>query len=497
MIVFTARLYQEHKGMHEIKRLSTQYEAESIANFLVAFRTTYQEIFLRNHASLNKQNIDFLPVRTTNEIAKIFSSLSTKSKISTVSDRPRNPINLANKRQLEVINYFKTHKDKESYFQAINDVYYYSQPLYITKKCLKCHGSKEEAPKIIKENYDLAYDYELGDLRGIIDIEVRQTKLGELLESNHQKRELYVFLLLLLILAVTFIYTKYNMKLSQQILNTTQELEKVNHTLEDRIKEEIEKNRAKDQKLFQQSRLAQMGELISMIAHQWRQPLSTISSTVINMQAKIQMGRFDFERKEDIIACQEFLEEKLENIDGYVQGLSTTIDDFRNFYNPNKERKVISINEPIEKSLDIIKNSLLSKGIRLETVYQSSKMFAMADSELMQVFLNILKNAEDNFKEKELNHPTIVVKTYDIKDGVCVEISDNGGGIPHEIITKIFDPYFSTKNEKNGTGLGLYMSKTIIEEHHDGMLEVENRGEGVTFIITIKDTHLFPKSMLT
>jgi signal transduction histidine kinase len=216
-----------------------------------------------------------------------------------------------------------------------------------------------------------------------------------------------------------------------------------------------------------------MGEMISMIAHQWRQPLGTISSTIINIQAKINMEKFDLDKKEDVIACQTFIEKKLENIDEYVQGLSTTIDDFRNFYNPNKERKVVSINEPIQKSLDIIKTSLHTKGISLQESYNSSKTFAMADGELMQVFLNILKNAQDNFKEKETPHPMISIKTFDIDNGVCAEISDNGGGISEEVKAKIFDPYFSTKSEKNGTGLGLYMSKTIVEEHHDGILEVE------------------------
>ncbi len=248
----------------------------------------------------------------------------------------------------------------------------------------------------------------------------------------------------------------------------------------------IEKLRERDKQLLQQSRLAQMGEMISMIAHQWRQPLGTISSTIINMQLKFMMGKFELETKEGIDACQLFIEEKLKNIESYVQSLSTTIDDFRNFYNPNKKKKVLPIKNPLQKSMNIIKTSMKSDGIMIEESYRSNKEILMADSELMQVFLNIFKNAQDNFREKDIADATIMIQTRDTKEGIMVEISDNGGGIPKKIIEKVFNPYFSTKNEKNGTGLGLYMSKTIIEEHHRGKLTVQNRDKGVCFTIKLK-----------
>ena len=485
MMMFSVKLYDEQRSTNKIKELSIKYEVESIADFLVAFRTTYQDIFIKNHMKLDKSNIDFLPVRTTNEIARIFSTLNTQSKIQTVSERPRNPKNMANKRQLEVIKHFKKNKKSEPTFKVIGDKYYYSQPLFITNRCLKCHGEKEEAPAIIRDNYDSAYGYKLGELRGIIDIEVSQTKLGLLLDENNDKRFFYVFLLMSMILTVGFIYARYSIKLSSQIYKSSLALEEINHTLEDRIQDEIEKNRDKDQKLFQQSRLAQMGEMISMIAHQWRQPLGSIASTVTNIQVKMDMDKFDLETKKGADACKAFLATKLSNIDSYVQSLSGTIDDFRNFYNPNKERKVININAPLQKALDIIKTSMHAQGIDIVKSYKSERALSLADGELMQVFLNIFKNAQDNFKEKKTDNASIMIETCDTAKGVEVKIFDNGGGIPEDIKMKIFDPYFSTKNEKNGTGLGLYMSKTIIEEHHDGKLTVTNRNNGVEFTIEI------------
>ncbi len=273
--------------------------------------------------------------------------------------------------------------------------------------------------------------------------------------------------------------------LSHLIAQTSLELEEINNSLEDKVKDELSKNRNKDQQMLEQSRMAQMGEMISMIAHQWRQPLSAIASASIDLKMKIMFDNFDLDKKEEQKSCTDYFQEQLTNIETYVQTLTNTIDDFRNFYKPNKEKKVITINEPIQKSLSITEAAAKANGICITTRYESQKVFALFDSELMQVFLNIIKNAQDNFKEKQTPNATITIDTRDINEGVRVEIADNGGGIPDAIITKIFDPYFSTKDEKNGTGLGLYMSKTIIEEHHDGKLDVENRDDGVCFSITI------------
>jgi len=143
------------------------------------------------------------------------------------------------------------------------------------------------------------------------------------------------------------------------------------------------------------------------------------------------------------------------------------------------------INEPLQKALGIIKDSIISSGIEVTEHFAADREMELFDSELMQVCLNILKNAQDNFKEKKIANPSIKIITENVTDGVKVIIRDNGGGIDDAIIAQIFDPYFSTKDEKNGTGLGLYMSKTIIEEHHNGRLLVENIEDGVQFIIEI------------
>ncbi len=253
----------------------------------------------------------------------------------------------------------------------------------------------------------------------------------------------------------------------------------LNKNLDKKIKEEIEKNKLQEQLLFQQSRMAQMGEMISMIAHQWRQPLGAIASTALNLQTKLELEIFDLEKEEQRTECTQYFQERLENINDFVRNLTTTIDDFRNFYKPNKQSVTLSLETLIIKSLQVIKASLLNDNINIIEEYHSKDILELHDNEMMQVIINILKNAQDNFKEKEIRNPYIKIST----EHRSIRICDNGGGIAEAILSKIFDPYFSTKDEKNGTGLGLYMSKIIVEDHHKGNLHVNNTKDGVCFKI--------------
>ncbi len=265
------------------------------------------------------------------------------------------------------------------------------------------------------------------------------------------------------------------------------ELEELNRTLQSRIDKAIEENTKKEKLLQQQSRLAQMGEMISMIAHQWRQPLSAINSAIIGIDTKLHIGKFDLDTKDGVEECLSFINKKHNNVKEYVKSLSQTIDDFRNFFKPDKQKEVVSIVEPIQKALKIVTTSMSSKGITINTNFNTTKELSLFSNELMQVILNILKNAEDNFVEKKIENPAIDIVTREVNGKyVTIEISDNGGGIPKNILPNIFDPYYSTKNEKNGTGLGLYMSKIIVEEHHNGKIEAFNQNGGVCFKIELK-----------
>lgn len=256
------------------------------------------------------------------------------------------------------------------------------------------------------------------------------------------------------------------------------------HSEKLRLIEDLAKN---NEKLLEQSRMAQMGEMISMIAHQWRQPLSSIAATNGTLQLKIQLNSFDLEQEQGRKECHAFFYENLEKINSYVQNLTTTIDDFRNFYKPNKSRSRELISKPIDQALDIVNQSLVSNGVEVVLEYGSKRETELYVNEMMQVIMNLLKNAQDNFSEKGIDNAKIVISSKDDNGMTVVEIYDNGGGIAEESLHKIFDPYFSTKTDLNGTGLGLYMSKIIVEEHHNGKLSAFNIDDGACFRIELRE----------
>jgi len=239
----------------------------------------------------------------------------------------------------------------------------------------------------------------------------------------------------------------------------------------------------KERLLIQQSRMAQMGEMLSMIAHQWRQPLGAISSAIFGIQTKLATGKYDNQESNEEL--YKYLNTKHKRINEYVQFLSTTIDDFRNFFKPDKKKELVMFESPIGRALQIVEGTLSAKGIDIGYAFNVNERVSMFQNEIMQVILNILKNSEDNFLEKGTKEPRIRIETYKQSAHYEIIISDNGGGISDHIIGKVFDPYFSTKDEKNGSGLGLYMSKVMIEEHSGGLLRVENTEDGAAFSILI------------
>ncbi len=253
------------------------------------------------------------------------------------------------------------------------------------------------------------------------------------------------------------------------------EIERLNATLEEKIKTEVEKNRLKDRQMLHQSRLAQMGEMISMIAHQWRQPLTAIAASSASFGLKARLNKLD---KESALKHSK-------EIAKYSQHLSNTIDDFRNFFKQDKEKEATNYTYIVKSVLSIIQNSLTNKNIELVEELECHDSFISYPNELKQVVINLVKNAEDILLEKKIVDPKIMIKSYIDNGKYILEVSDNAGGIEEEIIDKIFDPYFSTKMRKDGTGLGLYMSKTIVEEHCNGKLTCFNSDEGAVFKIEL------------
>jgi len=252
-----------------------------------------------------------------------------------------------------------------------------------------------------------------------------------------------------------------------------------------RLEKEIEKNEETQKIILTQSRFAAMGEMIAMIAHQWRQPLASIGTASFNLKHKLLYKKFDLDTKDGRTEQSEFFCKKLDDIEMYVQNLTTTIDDFKNFFRSDKIKTKTKVQNTIQNSLKMIQKDLEVKNIDIKVSFQSQRDINIYENEIMHVFINILKNAKEKLLEKNIENPRIEILIMDFEDGVKVEIQDNAGGIEEKNINKIFDPYFSTKKEKNGTGIGLYMSKIIIETNHKGIINAYNTKDGACFCIKL------------
>ncbi len=269
-----------------------------------------------------------------------------------------------------------------------------------------------------------------------------------------------------------------------------QTLQELYDSMERKISQGITKNMETQNIMIHQSRLAQMGEMISMIAHQWRQPLGSIGTVLMSIRLKTLLHKFDLTSHEGRAEQKEFLETSMDKMDNYLKYLTTTIDDFRNFFKPDQEAENVYVEEMLNNTLTIIGKSLEINNITLHVNNTSHSQFTTYGKKITQALMNIIKNAHDAILEHKIEEGTIWIKA-DEEDGfVTISIEDNAGGIKPEIMEKIFDPYFSTKHEKNGTGLGLYMSKMIIEQHCHGTIIVSNSKRGAKFTLSFKGKQL-------
>ena len=238
---------------------------------------------------------------------------------------------------------------------------------------------------------------------------------------------------------------------------------------------DVIKEKEQEMVMLYQNRSKQMGQTLSMIAHQWRQPLNIISVRISDLIFKIMLNNFD----------KTYFKNKLETISYLINFLSNTIDEFRNFYKKENKKQKVLLSDVVQECVDIFFPSLTYAKIALNTDFNNKIEVPIYRSEIKQVIIDLIKNSKEVLIEKKIKKPEIYIRTYDKDSCSYIEVGDNGGGINKEIIDQIFDVYFSTKFKKDGTGLGLYVAKIIIEKHHNGKLSFKNGKKGAIFTIEI------------
>ena len=271
---------------------------------------------------------------------------------------------------------------------------------------------------------------------------------------------------------------KSRLALYNAILTQNKLLYQTNKLLRKEIHKEKEKAKLQEHMLVHQSKTSLMGEMIGAIAHQWRQPLNIIATSMMNLETKAELEILDLN---DIKRINTKINETL----GF---LSKTIDDFRNFFLLSENKEDCNLIEVIESTIDIVKAQFTAHSILINFAYSKDDLFIYTGyyNELRQVLLNILTNSKDAIELKNNNTDgEINIELFRKEQYFKIIVSDNGGGIEDKIIKKIFNPYFTTKFEDQGTGIGLYMTKTIIEQFHDGKIDVYNTEKGCCFEINL------------
>ena len=253
------------------------------------------------------------------------------------------------------------------------------------------------------------------------------------------------------------------------------ELEHHNKELEKRIEEEVTKNREKDKLMFQQAKLASLGEMLGNISHQWRQPLMEINSLFLPIEGKITL---------DMPLDKEEILETINKLNHITKYMSNTIDDFKNFFATDKEKIKFKLLEQINSTINIISGGLKVNNIKLDIIMNKNPELIGYKNDYSQVLINIINNSKDALVERKIENPYIKISIFQEDENIITTVEDNAGGIKVEPIDKIFEPFF-TYEKIGGSGIGLFMSKLIIEKNMNGKLSAENSSQGAFFKIII------------
>ncbi len=318
--------------------------------------------------------------------------------------------------------------------------------------------------KNIKENKTIAY------LVSYTDSPYLKSILRDYLLINLSA---IIGMLILIILICKIV--RHRFFLQEEVDKKTQELKSLNENLHHDIEKQLNEIRQKDGLLLEQARQASLGEMIGNIAHQWRQPLNALGLILQKIPILYQRDRLD----------EETLQKTVDKGMSIINQMSATIDDFRFFFQEDKDTETFRLIEIVAHCHALLSPILEQHNIQFKNIIDENILIHGHAKQLLQVFLNIVNNAKDALNENSVQNPLITISSHCENNKTVIDITDNAGGIPNEIIKKIFDPYFTTKEEGKGTGIGLFMSKRIIEENMQGSLKISNTQEGAKFSIVL------------
>ncbi|SKB42617.1 c-type heme family protein [Malaciobacter marinus] len=447
----------------ELAIKDTKKEANSMLNNMNAIRTYIEEVQRPMIYNLMKDRDTFDNYFNSKILSSTYISQyiyekqlekkELKYRYKLVATNPLNPIHKANKFETKILEKFRKNEIKD-YFSILEEngksYFFIAKPIARNKpNCLMCHGNPQDAPKRLLAQYGnhSGFFERVGDLRAMIYLKIAIVDIISYHKSSFITGGIAMFIVF--ILFIILIYIIYNK----------------DKKLEDR----------KELLFEHQNRLAVMGSMIGNISHQWKQPLSHLSSILINMELLSERKKLTNDK---VIS-------KVNDANTQITFMSNTINDFKDFFSPKDNNNSFKILEIVNQSIRLLQASLDRYNIKVEIDIQNDFTFVGSKNEFVQVFVNIINNAKDAFITNEIKNRVISIKSFKYFDKTVISIQNNAGKINSLVFDKIFKPYFSTKDLSVATGIGLYICKVIVERYK-GTIQAKNLENGVIFEITFK-----------
>ena len=290
------------------------------------------------------------------------------------------------------------------------------------------------------------------------------TQLYTILKDYNQLL-LIVFIVLLIIFSLIYRNLEYRRNLEFSIKEKTLQLQDLNKNLEQKIEVAVKENRIKDELLASQAQSAALGEMMDAIAHQWKQPLGIIKLHVQSLSLGLEYG---------ILATNDDIKDVNQKVALQVEHLVSTIDEFRSFFRPNKTQSNIKVNTIVNETILLMKDSLMADKVEVNIIGNENIKVTCSPNEFKHILINLVNNSMDAFEENNIQHRRIIFDIQKSQHNIIINVLDNAGGIPEDVITKIFTSNFTTKEEGKGTGIGLYLTKQIVEKLN-ATIEVTNK----------------------
>jgi signal transduction histidine kinase len=376
---------------------------------------------------------------------------NTPYKYKLAATNPRNPKNQADKFEKKILNKFRTENIREySTIIKENNKNYFFVAIPVAKNqksCMRCHSTPDIAPKEMLKLYGRTAGFfeKVGDIRAIISLKI---PISHIVSTHIKDFFITIFIAFaIFVIFYIFIYIIYKKNLKLQ--------------------------KERELLIMHQNKLASMGEMISNIAHQWKQPLAQLSFILVNIEL--------FSDKNKL--TKDKLKSRIGEANKQISFMSNTIDDFRNFFASGKSERSYAVQEAILLTEQLMNAALNKNKIILEINIKTNFILKGYKNEIVQALINIINNAKDVFLERRVKDPLINIDIFSQNSKRIITIKDNAGGISVQPIDKIFEPYFTTKHANIGTGIGLYMTKMIIEKNNNGKINVKNLHNGAVFTI--------------